>query len=309
MGYKIYFDGAIGLVPTLSIAHRNYLREFSDTYRKTLPRCDERLPDTLRNAVGLPFGEDGEYCCLRTSHGWAPPPASQPSNHCVWAPGSEGSTLVSADDPEYSAYAAEWMEYVMEHFITPWGYAGNGSVKWQGDDAYDKGVIIVKDNIVSVILGDVVADNNSKLESVDAIIDECRAYRKLLSAEMPADYKDWHQNSSAEWPLLASWALRQSKSEAAALAADLLVLHDAMARVWASAKRTGRWLAEDSDEECKKDYPGARWLPYTEEEQALWLREGVVSLLEAGLFRFCDAANSTLRKELSAEYGLDQEPT
>lgn len=39
-------------------------------------------------------------------------------------------------------------------------------------------------------------------------------WERLIGAEMPPDYKDWHQNSKAEWPDVAAASLRSRKADA-----------------------------------------------------------------------------------------------
>lgn len=47
----------------------------------------------------------------------------------------------------------EWLEYLVENFLKPWGYKLNGTVTWQGEDSGDFGKIIVKENVVSTKRG------------------------------------------------------------------------------------------------------------------------------------------------------------
>jgi len=46
----------------------------------------------------------------------------------------------------------EWLEYLISHFIEPWGYTLNGSVTWTSA-IYEpaRGTIHVRDNHVSAI--------------------------------------------------------------------------------------------------------------------------------------------------------------
>lgn len=45
----------------------------------------------------------------------------------------------------------EWLEYLIQHFIAPWGYKLNGAVVWHGEDSDDIGRIVVTDNVVRVL--------------------------------------------------------------------------------------------------------------------------------------------------------------
>lgn len=42
------------------------------------------------------------------------------------------------------------------------------------------------------------------------------AYETELSAVMPPDFKDWHENARSEWPQVAAWVIRNQREHAAA---------------------------------------------------------------------------------------------
>ena len=46
----------------------------------------------------------------------------------------------------------EWLEYLIENFFERWGYILNGEVEFQGEDKSDKGIIVVKNNVVREII-------------------------------------------------------------------------------------------------------------------------------------------------------------
>jgi hypothetical protein len=43
----------------------------------------------------------------------------------------------------------EWLDYLIENFLEPWGIKVNGEVEWQGEERDDRGLIVVKDNEVT----------------------------------------------------------------------------------------------------------------------------------------------------------------
>lgn len=57
---------------------------------------------------------------------------------------------------EIYAYT-QWLTYLIDHFLKPWGYVLNGQVSWEGEESDDQGVIHVKDNRVQAIQSQVVA--------------------------------------------------------------------------------------------------------------------------------------------------------
>lgn len=66
-------------------------------------------------------------------------------------------------------------------------------------------------------------------------------WERLIGAEMPPDYKDWHQNSKAEWPDVAAASLRSRKADA-----DLA--WDTVAKLGAEVERLRDRLRETEEE-------------------------------------------------------------
>src|ERR1022692_4164722 len=160
MGYTTYFTGQFDLDKPLTIAHSVYLRQFSETRRmKRDPVIALSMPDLARDAVGLPIGVDGGYFVGNQEnsgqiHGksvveYNSPPKGQPGLWCQWIPNSDDRAIVH-DGGEKFSYYTEWLEYLIDHFIKPWGYKLNGMVEWSGEDSGDLGRIYVKDNVVTV---------------------------------------------------------------------------------------------------------------------------------------------------------------
>lgn len=144
----------LGLAP----AHARYLRAFAESRRVRLnaeKAVAPRVVDPVREAVGLPVGVDGEYVVA----GGAPvvddntPPASQPSLWCQWIPTLD-CTAIEWDGGEKFYYYVEWLSYLIEHFLVPWGYVLNGTVTWKGEDEGDTGTIVVDNNQITTTSAD-----------------------------------------------------------------------------------------------------------------------------------------------------------
>jgi hypothetical protein len=144
----------------LKPAHAAYLLKFSETRRMARdPDRAAKMPDPLREAVGLPLGPQGAY--FVGGLGFAgqdeddsildgnEPPEGQPGLWCQWVPSEEG-TAILWNGMEKFYYYIEWLEYLIEHFLKPWGYRLNGVVTWQGEEEEDRGRIIVVDNVMTV---------------------------------------------------------------------------------------------------------------------------------------------------------------
>jgi hypothetical protein len=138
--------------------HAAYLRAFANTRRiRRDARRAKYLPDPLRHAVGLPlgphagyyvgnageFGNGGDAFVIDENE----PPKGQPGLWCQWVPTDDGTAIVW-DGGEKFYYHLEWLHYLLDHFLKPWGYVLNGKVTWQGEDPEDVGIILVVDNVV-----------------------------------------------------------------------------------------------------------------------------------------------------------------
>lgn len=166
MGYTTYFDGSFALEKPLTKEHRDYLVAFNDTRRmRRNGKEATKLPDPIRFAVGLPIGTDGAYFVGGTGHAgqdhdesidnYNDPPDGQPGLWCQWRPNEDGTAIEWDEGEKFYAYT-EWLKYLIEHFLKPWGYVLNGDVTWAGADPSDLGMIVVRDNVVTEQAGRIV---------------------------------------------------------------------------------------------------------------------------------------------------------
>ena len=162
MGYHTSFEGQFDLDKELKPEHIAYLEAFANTRRmKRDPSKAEALADPIREAVGLPIGPEGAYFVggdgfrgqdeSIVNHNL--PPQGQPSLWCQWVPTEEG--IVWDDEEKFYEYDV-WIEYIIEHFLKPWGYVLNGEVEWKGEDSSDLGKMIVEDNVLTIKQGKIV---------------------------------------------------------------------------------------------------------------------------------------------------------
>lgn len=158
MGYHTDFFGRFKLSHPLSDAHRVYLTKFSQTRRmKRDPTVASNLQDPDRNAVGLPLGEDAGYFVGGTGFAgqdkddsvldYNKHPEGQPGLWCQWIPSSDGMYIVWDEGEKFYDYV-EWLVYIVNHFLKPWGYTLSGKCSWRGEDDGDVGLIIVHNNVV-----------------------------------------------------------------------------------------------------------------------------------------------------------------
>lgn len=138
-----------------------YLRQFSRTRRmKRDPGIASTYPDPIREAVGLPIGDEaGYFVGGEGSFGQAHdasvqdynrPPRSQPGLWCQWVPNDDGSAILWNGAEKFYSYVS-WIRYLIVHFLAPWGYLLDGEVVWQGEEESDQGIIRIQENKVSEI--------------------------------------------------------------------------------------------------------------------------------------------------------------
>ena len=162
MGYSTDFSGELTIAPPLNADQVAYINKFSETRRmKRDETTTQTLPDPLREAVGLPVGKDGGYYVggggyRGQQHDQAGlvaynyQPDDQPSLWCQWVVTEDGSKLEWNGSEKFYSYT-QWLEYLIEHFFTPWGVKLNGQIRWFGEDSDDRGVIHVRDSVVRAV--------------------------------------------------------------------------------------------------------------------------------------------------------------
>jgi len=174
MGYTTNFTGEWKLNKPLTPEHKAYLQKFSNTRRvKRDPALTAKRDDPIRAAVGLPVGVEGGYFVGaggefgQEGFGFVfgdstvtkqatlgilddnEPPEGQPGLWCKWEPNDDGTTIRWSGAEKFYEYTA-WITYLLDHFLTPWGYILSGKVKWKGEDSSDKGYICISNNKVFV---------------------------------------------------------------------------------------------------------------------------------------------------------------
>lgn len=166
MGYTTNFAGQFNLTTPLLPEHLAYLEKFNETRRmKRDERVVETLPDPVRQRAGLPVGKAGAY--FVGGDGLAgqerdssildhnEPPSEQPGLGCQWRPNHSGTAILWDGGEKFYDYV-EWLHYLIDNFLGPWGYVLNGEVTWQGEDLTDIGKIVVTNNQVAVKPGRIV---------------------------------------------------------------------------------------------------------------------------------------------------------
>jgi hypothetical protein len=159
MGYTTDFNGEFGLNKPLSPEHKAFLNKFNETRRMQRKQTvASKMEDPIRVSAGLPIGKEGAYFVGAKGHcgqdsddsveDYNTPPSGQPSLWCGWTPNEDG-TAIEWDGGEKFYEYVDWIEYLINNFLKPWGYVLNGEVEWFGEDRDDRGMIIIDNNIVT----------------------------------------------------------------------------------------------------------------------------------------------------------------
>ena len=170
MGYTTEFEGVFKLDKKLTAAQAEYLRAFSYTRRmKRDPAITEKLPDTRRLAVGLGVGPEGGYYVGSADDGnfgqgnlfgdrpagvvdYNNEPQGQPGLWCQWEPTEDDQGIQWNGAEKFYDYVP-WLQYLVDHFLRPWGLSLSGEVSWQGEDSSDFGKIVVENNVITTRTG------------------------------------------------------------------------------------------------------------------------------------------------------------
>lgn len=79
-----------------------------------------------------------------------------PTYYCQWV-ATKDRTGLEWDKNEKFYHGKEWLVYLIENFIKPWGYTLNGESPWYIDDFEEAGILRVTDNVVTEETRDIAA--------------------------------------------------------------------------------------------------------------------------------------------------------
>lgn len=164
MGYNTYFSGEFDLDKKLDDDTFKILKGLAGT-RRMKRDMSKLFPDVPSDELLTKYGTDGEfyfdgdgYFGQDTDASVAncnEPPSTQPGLWCQWIP-SDDRLHIEWDQGEKFYKYVEWIKYIIDRILAPRGYVLNGEVYWSGEEDYDRGILIVRDNEVFVREGEIV---------------------------------------------------------------------------------------------------------------------------------------------------------
>lgn len=172
MGYTTYFSGHIEIEPRLNIHEIAYLNDFAGSRRM------KRTAGPYYAHPGNDFGQGSREDEILE---YNQPDDEQPGLWCQWVPTEDGTALVW-DDGEKFYDSAEWMRYLIEHFLKPdaraktehkplfksevdrfehftFDHICNGTIYAEGEDSSDRWKLVVTDNEVKTYDGHVIYED------------------------------------------------------------------------------------------------------------------------------------------------------
>jgi len=153
------FDGELAVTPALTKDQVAYLNKFAHTRRMQRDEAlclyaienDDSDSEAIRllKRVGLPVGPEGCYFLGSGDFGqdrdktvvnYDGPPSGQPGLWCQWIVNEDGDVIYWDGGEKFYSYV-EWLRYIVEHFLKPWGCSITGEISWFGEDSTDRGMI------------------------------------------------------------------------------------------------------------------------------------------------------------------------
>ncbi len=161
MGYTTEFEGSVTIEPPLNEKEIEYLNKFADV--RHMDR--KKGPYYVGSTEDFGQGQDDDIIDYNS------PDSSQPGLWCQWVVGNNPDSIFWDGNEKFYA-AAEWMQYLIDHFIGKnplaklnskdfdflQGHSVNGEFLATGEEEGDHWKIIVKDGIVTTKQGHVVYD-------------------------------------------------------------------------------------------------------------------------------------------------------
>lgn len=152
MGYCTSFEGSFKLNKKLHPKLHEFLNKLAETRR-----MKRKVSEGLYGVEGeffvdskAEFGQDTNNPNVIDMN---EPPRTQPGLWCQWEPTEDGLEIKWNDGDKFYEYV-DWIEYLIKKILAPNGYVLNGQVDWRGEDFYDIGSIIIKDNEVKIYEGE-----------------------------------------------------------------------------------------------------------------------------------------------------------
>ena len=187
MGYTTDFEGSLTIKKPLTQKQTKYINALCQTRR--MRRNVNKLMEIYKGKHGNPFakdktdaqevyGREGEFfayddgrfgqdqCPSIIDYNLSPGQCDflrnsnvQPGLWCGWCITEDGEELEWNGGEKFYNYIA-WLRYLINEFFIPWGRKLNGEILWYGEDREDIGKIVVENNEIKTVLGELKYDDD-----------------------------------------------------------------------------------------------------------------------------------------------------
>lgn len=152
MGYTTEFKGKFKLSKPLEKSQIDYIQTFCKTRRMVRDeKLCEGVYDPIRLAVGLPIGQQGEFCVFGAGfHGqdhddtiieYNCNPSNQHGLWCKWTCTDDGKYIEWSGAEKFYSYF-EWLGYICNNILNHYeGRYIEGTVFYKGEERGDSGKI------------------------------------------------------------------------------------------------------------------------------------------------------------------------
>jgi hypothetical protein len=132
MGYTTSFQGAFRLNKPLTLAHTALLQMIHD------------------DGSDMPQEQWDELTAEAKPSKKKPKLATRPNGYCQWMPTKDRRGICWDGAEKFRDYP-EWLQFLIDNILEPWGYTLSGEVQYQGEDRSDYGILRVTDGEVDVV--------------------------------------------------------------------------------------------------------------------------------------------------------------
>lgn len=169
MGYTTEFKGKFKLSKPLEKSQIDYIQTFCKTRRMVRDeKLCEGVYDPIRLAVGLPIGQQGEFCVFGAGfHGqdhddtiieYNCHPSNQHGLWCKWTCTDDGNYIQWSDSEKFYSYF-EWLVYICNNILNHFeGRYLEGTVFYQGEEEEDYGSIVAYPDKIELYSQDSLTD-------------------------------------------------------------------------------------------------------------------------------------------------------
>lgn len=190
MGYNTDFFGEITITPALNSDEIAYLRDFANSRRI------HRTRGPLYAVPGSDWGQSGDTDDVLSFNN---PDPDQPGLWCQWVPTDDGTELVW-DEGEKFYDSAAWMTYLVTNLLAPSGrpyidahlgedprlaaftcdHRLDGEIEARGEDDDDRWRLVVVDNEVTTVDGEVVFHTPAERDALNQLAASAAALTTMV---------------------------------------------------------------------------------------------------------------------------------